>query len=158
LASGQAGEVGADVGSGEQSLDIDLQVEYLQVVEPGSAEQELGPLYRLWIVNDGEADVIQPFDVILVATQEEAPSPESPYAAERVTKIGAKQRLSVEIRLPIDVMQLSVDAEGLPVPFTNLFAAVDVRQELTELNEENNALGVARSNVPDASLVATVRQ
>jgi hypothetical protein len=140
----------------KQSTDIDLQVEYVQLVEAGDSEKELGPLYRVWVVNNGAAAITKPFDVVLVATNEDAPSQDAPYAAERVAEIGAGQRLSVEIRLPVDVMQLSVDAEGLPVPFKNLFAAADVQQELTELNEQNNALGVARTNVPDASMVAAV--
>jgi hypothetical protein len=150
-----ADESGAADGD-DQSSDIDLQVDYVQLVEAGDPQQELGPLYRVWIVNNGGAAVAKPFDVVLVATNEEAPSQESPYAAERVVQIGAGQRLSVELRLPVDVLQLAVDAEGQPVPFKNLFAAVDVHQELTELNEQNNALGLARNNVPDASLVATV--
>jgi hypothetical protein len=140
----------------KQSTDIDLQVEYVQLVEAGNPEKELGPLYRVWIVNNGEAAISKPFDVVLVATNEDAPTQESPYSAERVSQIAGGQRLSVEIRLPVEVLQLSVDAEGLPVPFKNLFAAADVQQELTELNEQNNALGLARTNVPDASMVAAV--
>jgi hypothetical protein len=140
----------------KQSTDIDLQVEYVQMVEAGNPESELGPLYRVWIVNNGGAAITTPFDVVLVATNEDTPSQESPYAADRVSQIGAGQRLSVEIRLPVEVLQLSVDAEGLPVPFKNLFAAADVRQELVELNEQNNALGLTRSTVPDASMVAAV--
>jgi hypothetical protein len=138
------------------SPDIDLQIEYVQALESGDAENALGPLYRVWIVNNGGSEISQPFDVVLVATNDDSPSPESPYAAERVAKIGAGQRLSVEIRLPVEVLQLSVDAEGMPVPFKNLFAAADVEQELKELNEENNALGLARHDIPDASLLATV--
>jgi hypothetical protein len=142
---------------GEQSSDIDLQVEYIQLVEAGDPQKELGPLYRVWIVNNGGDAVAQPFDVVLVATNEDTPSQESPYAAERISQIAGGQRLSVEIRLPVEVLQLSVDAEGLPVPFKNLFAATDVQQELTELNEQNNALGLARTNVPDASMVAVAQ-
>jgi hypothetical protein len=139
----------------EQSKEIDLQVEYVQLVDSGDTSGDRGPMYRVWIVNHGKAAIAKPFDVVLVATNDDAPSQESPYGAERVTEIGAGQRLSVEIRLPVEVLQLSLDTDGLPVPFKNLFAAVDVQQELAELNEQNNALGVARADVPDASLLAT---
>lgn len=138
-----------------QSGEVDLQVEYVQLVEDGNGEQQLGPLYRIWIVNHGTAPVVQPFDVVLVASNDESPSSDAPYAAQRVARIEAGARLSVEIRLPVEVLQMGADAEGLPVPFKNLFAAVDIQQELAELNEQNNALGLARKDVPDAAMLAS---
>ncbi len=149
------GSTPAEQTNEPQSGEVDLQVEYVQVVDGGSAEQQQGPLYRIWIVNHGTAPVVQPFDVVLVASNEDAPPSDAPYAAQRVARIEAGARLSVEIRLPVEVLQMGVDAEGLPVPFKNLFAAVDIQQELVELNEQNNALGLARKDVPDAAMLAS---
>ena len=137
-----------------QEGPVDLRIEYVELVDPGNPEQEFGPKYRMWIVNRGAAPVTQPFDVALLASNEPAPSEESPYGAKRVASIGAGERLTVELRLPTEVMQMGVDEEGQPTPFTYLFAAVDVQQVLKETDEENNALALARSDVPSAELLA----
>ena len=44
----------------------------------------------MWIVNRGKAPIIKPFDVVLIATNDDAPSQDSPYGAERVVEIGAQ--------------------------------------------------------------------
>ena len=134
---------------------IDLLVEYVQLVEAGNLEKEEGPLYRVWFVNNGESAIEREFDIALLASNDDAPSETSPFATSRVAKIGAGERLTVEIRLPAEVLQMETDVEGNPQPFKNLFAAVDTRQELEERDEENNALGLARADIPAADLLAS---
>lgn len=110
--------------------------------------------YRLWIVNNGPSDAAEPFDVSLIATAGEAPTESSPYVTRRVAAMKSGERLTVELQLPAEVMQIQTDGEGSPLPFQNLFAGIDTNQEYTEVNEENNALAVAGDSVPKAELLA----
>ena len=151
-------DLATDESDEKEPLDpqkIDLVVEYVQLVREGDLESEEGPSYRVWFVNKGETTIDRPFDVALLASNEDAPTETSPFATKRVAQIEPGERLTVEIQLPAEVLQMGTDVEGNPTAFKNLFAAVDTQQELEERDEDNNALGLARTEVPPEDLLAS---
>jgi hypothetical protein len=137
-----------------QQPDVDLVAAHVHVIEQGDAVRGIGPLFRVSIANRGTSEVTTPFDIALVVATGLKPTTESPYALRRVTSIGAGQRRTLEIRLPAEVLQMGIDAEGRPVRFRNVFVGVDTGKELEETNEQNNAIRVARADVQPAKLLA----
>ncbi|MDA0660105.1 MAG: hypothetical protein O2931_13645 [Planctomycetota bacterium] len=136
---------------------VDLKVEYVELIELQGDETGSGPLYRIWIYNAGPAPISQPFDLAVIATNGDRPEEDSPFATVRVTKIDPDARLSVEIRLPAEVLQMGIDTEGITQPFRNLFVAVDALAELQETNEENNALAISRTAIPASDALVAAK-
>lgn len=136
---------------------VDLKVEYVELIELQGDEPGSGPLYRVWIYNAGPAPISQPFDLAVIATNADRPEEDSPFATVRVTKIDPDARLSVEIRLPAEVLQMGIDTEGITQPFRNLFVAVDALAELQETNEENNALAISRTAIPASDALVAAK-
>ena len=134
----------------EQNGPIDLQVEYIELVESRGQESDEGPLYRIWIRNEGEP-IVRPFDVAVVAMRNDRPDDDSPFVTSRVAKLDANSRASIEIRLPAEVLQMGIDVEGNSTPFKNLAVIVDALGELDEEDESNNALAYARTAIPDVN-------
>lgn len=125
----------------------DLQLLAVRFVDPGHPEEQLGPRYRVWLRNNSNRPVTQPFNVTLVASNEAKPRPGSPQAGVRVISIEAGDTQSVDIRLPFEASQLGRDAAGQAIPFSTLHVLVDANREVPEVNRGNNGVSLARAEV-----------
>ncbi len=125
----------------------DLQLLAIRFVDPGHPEEQLGPRYRVWFRNNGEESIKQPFDVLLLASDDATLTGDLPQAGVRVTSIGAGEVQSVDIRLPVEVYSAGRDEEGQPAPFTKLHALVDAGQDVSETSEANNGAKLAREEI-----------
>ncbi len=128
--------------------DVDLQVAEIEFLSSGDPEARMGPVYRVWVKNDGATPLRTEVEIVLVATDATTPTKDSPFVTGRLAQLPAGERAAVDVRLPIEVMEMSVDFEGNPVPFKNLFAAVDAHGKQAESDESNNALGIRRDKIP----------
>ena len=78
----------------------DLQLVAVRFVDPGHPEQRTGPRYRVWFRNNGSQPVVQPFSVMLLASNDARLVPGLPQAGVRVTAIEAGDTQSVESGFP----------------------------------------------------------
>lgn len=125
----------------------DLQLLAVRFVDPGHPEEQLGPRYRVWLRNNSNQPVTQPFNVTLVASSETRPRPGSPQAGVRVMSIEASDTQAVDIRLPFEANQLGRNAAGQAVPFSTLHVLIDANREILEVNRDNNGVSLARAEI-----------
>lgn len=131
----------------ETVVQADVQLLAVRFVDAGHPEQNLGPRYRVWFVNNNENILETPFNVTLVASNGAAIATDSPEAGVRVTSAKPGEIQSVDIRLPFASSQMNVDSEGRQIPFDHLHAIVDSNRELEEADEANNGVSIARAEV-----------
>ncbi len=125
----------------------DLQLLAVRFIDPGHPEEKLGPRYRVWLRNNRQEPLTQPFDVMLFASSDGPLAAGLPQSGVRVTAIEAGDTQSVDLRLPIEVYELGRDAAGKPVPFTMLHVLVDSGQEIDEASEANNGARLAQADI-----------
>ena len=65
----------------------DLQLVAVRFVDPGHPQEKLGPRYRVWFRNNGDRPIVQPFDVMLFAGNDQRLTAGLPQAGVRVTSI-----------------------------------------------------------------------
>jgi hypothetical protein len=130
-----------------EPAQFDLQLLAVRFVDPGHPDQKLGPRYRVWFRNNSQEAVNRPFDVVLVAADDERLRADLPQAGVRVTGIGAGETQSVDIRLPFEVYQVGRNEKGGPAPLGMLHVLVDANRELPEVFEANNGARIAQADV-----------
>jgi hypothetical protein len=126
---------------------FDLQLLAVRMVDPGHPEEKLGPRYRVWYRNNSGKAITDPFSVMLFAANDKKFGEDLPRAGVRVTSIEAGDTQSVDVRLPIDVMTMSKDADGQPAPFEFLHFFVDANREVNDMNLANNGAVVPRDEM-----------
>ncbi|MCX7427450.1 MAG: hypothetical protein NTW96_17695 [Planctomycetia bacterium] len=122
---------------------LDLQLLAVRFVDPGHPDEKLGPRYRVWFRNNSTVAINQPFDVVLLAGNDDKAAAGLPQAGVRVASIKAGEVQSVDIRLPFEVQQMGRDANGQPIPFKSLHVLVDANQEIAETTKINNGAQLA---------------
>ena len=125
----------------------DLQLLAVRFVDPGHPEEKLGPRYRVWIRNNGDETLARPFNVVLLPSVDGRPAEDSPRAGVRVEGIEPGDIQSVDIRLPIEALDMARDHRGDPVPFGTLLVIVDADREISEVFETNNGADLAREDI-----------
>ena len=125
------------------ATEYDLQLLAVRFVDPGHQEENLGPRYRVWFRNNSTVAIDRPFDVVLLAGNDDKAKPDLPMAGVRVNAIAAGETQVVDIRLPFAVQQMGRDAQGLPAPFSTLHVLVDGNREIDETSEVNNGTQLA---------------
>jgi hypothetical protein len=116
----------------------DLQLVAVRFVDPGHPEENLGPRYRVWFRNNGNRPITHPFNVVLLAGNDDRPVADLPQAGVRVASIEAGDVQSVDIRLPVEVYKLNPNAPANQPPFTVLHVMVDANQEVADITRANN--------------------
>jgi hypothetical protein len=130
----------------DAAAEMDIALTSIRMVDAGNLELKTGPRYRLFYVNKGTVEV--PRFQVTVAVDS---GMQLTDAAEIVTveaqglKPGKSQ--SVDVRLPVEVLKMTMGKDGRPVPFMLLAAIVDSDEDLTETDEENNVLALARDDI-----------
>ena len=125
----------------------DLQLLAVRFVDPGHPEEKLGPRYRVWIRNNGDQALTRPFNVVLLASVDGRPAEDSPQAGVRVEGIEPGDIQSMDIRLPIEALDMARDDRGDPVAFGTLHVIVDADREILEVFETNNGGNLAREDI-----------
>lgn len=115
--------------------ELDVELVDVRVVNPGDLEFKVGPRFRVKLRNNGET-AVKKFSVTLVATGEGDEN--SPTASKEVASLAPGKEIEVDVRLPVESLTLTRDAQGKPAPFAKLVAAVDSTELLEETDEENN--------------------
>ncbi|HUT10367.1 MAG TPA: hypothetical protein VMY42_07720 [Thermoguttaceae bacterium] len=126
---------------------FDLQLLAVRFVDPGHAEEKLGPRYRVWFRNNGENPITEPFDVMLFAGNDAKLTEGVPRSGVRVTSVEAGDVQSVDVRLPIEVYSLGRDSKGEPAPFETLHVLIDANREVSEKEEDNNGASISRAEI-----------
>jgi len=125
----------------------DVQLLAVRFVDAGHPENNLGPRYRVWVRNSSSQDLNIPFNVSIVAANDDQLNGNLPQAGVRIEGIAAGETQSVDLRLPWEVYQLSRDAGGNPMPFARLHVIVDSHGELAETLETNNGAVLDRGEI-----------
>jgi hypothetical protein len=126
---------------------LDLQMLAVRFIDPGHADQKLGPRYRVWFRNNSVVDIEKPFNVMLFAANSQELAGDLPEAGVRVMSITADEIRSVDIRLPFDANVMGLDDEGNKSPFSQLHVIIDTHREIPEVFEQNNGAVIARGDV-----------
>ena len=127
--------------------DYDLQLLAVRFVDPGHPEEQLGPRYRVWFRNNSESPLARPFDVFLVASQDEKLLANSPQAGVRVTSMQPGETQSVDVRLPFDAQAPGAAIPGGRAPLATLHVLVDANREVSERVETNNGVTLRREEI-----------
>ncbi len=125
----------------------DVQLLATRFVDPGHPEQELGPRFRVWLRNNSNFDLNQPFNVLLLASADANAFAGLPEAGIRVTGMRAGETQSIDIRLPYPANKIGRDSSGNAIPFTYLNVLVDSHNELPEAFEDNNGATLIRGDI-----------
>jgi hypothetical protein len=125
----------------------DLQLLAVRFVDAGHPEQQLGPRYRVWFRNSSPQDLLQPFSVSMIAANDDRLHEQLPQASVRVEAVAAGEIQAVDLRLPWDAHQMSLDAAGNPLPFEKLHVVVDSHREIQEVTEANNGAILDRGDI-----------
>ncbi|MAG92690.1 MAG: hypothetical protein CMJ48_02915 [Planctomycetaceae bacterium] len=126
---------------------LDLQLLAVRFVDSGHVEKDLGPRYRVWFRNNSPRSIVQPFNVVLLASNSRDLESGLPEAGLRIVEIAAGETQSVDIRLPAIANRLDRDSEGRKLPFRQLHVLVDSHREVPEAFEVNNGVILARGDV-----------
>ncbi len=127
--------------------EFDLQLLAVRFVDPGHPEKQLGPRYRVWFRNTSRQDIVTPFNVTILASNDAALDESSPQAGARVESIEAGQIQTVDLRLPFAATEMGTGADGKPAPLAQLHVWVDSHGEIPEAFDENNGAMIARGDV-----------
>jgi hypothetical protein len=130
-----------------ESKKTDLELLAVRFVDPGHPDEKLGPRYRVWFRNNSDEPLLQPFNVVLFAGNDENLRADLPHAGVRVKSMEANDVQSVDIRLPFDVLSMGRDAEGKPAPFAILHVLVDANREVEETTRADNGARLAPADV-----------
>ena len=126
---------------------IDVEFTSIRQLDAGDPAKNLAPAYRVWFHNNTDVDINQPFDVAILASNDQKLTTNLPYSSVRIDGMAADETMSVDIRLPIDAMSMAT-VNGQPGPYTFLHTIIDSQNELVETNKANNLSVYARQDIP----------
>lgn len=125
---------------------VDLVVEQVVMVEAGDLSQNLGPLMRVIVANQGTADAGK-FSLGLYASLKNEPNAEMVPAGKELTQLAAGARETIEVRLPVQALAMTEQGQNERQAFKVLFAVADVQNEVTEADKRNNLLPIAKAEL-----------
>jgi len=126
---------------------IDVEFTKIRQLDAGDPAKNLAPAYRVWFHNNSDVDIAQPFDVAILASNDDQLSQNLPYSSVRVDGLAADETTSVDIRLPIEAMSMG-SADGQTAPFAYVHTIIDAQKELVETNKANNLSVDGRDDIP----------
>ena len=106
---------------------FDLQLLAVRFVDAGHPEQNFGARYRIYLRNNSDQPINQPFNVLLLASDGTSPSADALNAGFQLETIEAGETKAVDIRLPMT-----------EEPFTKLHVLIDSHKNIEEIEETNN--------------------
>ncbi len=129
---------------------IDVEFTKIEQLDAGDPAKNLAPAYRVWFHNNSDVDIAQPFDVAILASNDDQLAQGLPYTSVRVDSLAADETTSADIRLPIAAMTMGT-ADGQPAPFAYVHTIIDSQKELVETNKANNLSVDSCDNIPAAT-------
>ncbi len=126
---------------------LDLQLLAVRFVDNGHPEQNLGPRYRVWVRNNSQVQITNPFSVLVLADNDTVPNAGVPQAGVVIPSMDIGEIKPVDIRLPLEANRIGTTPEGYKVPFAYLHVLVDSHQQIAETDEANNGSVVARTEI-----------
>lgn len=129
------------------SSHTDLQLLAVRFVDPGHFQQETGSRYRAWLRNNSPHAIIQGFNVMLLASNDQQVLINRHESGVRVNRIEAGETMSLDIRLPFPANYSSTDKLGNPEPFRFLTVQIDSHRELPDQFPSNNGTTLVRTEV-----------
>jgi len=126
---------------------LDLQLLAVRFVDNGHPEQNLGPRYRVWVRNNSQVQITDPFSVLVLADNDTVPNAGVPQAGVVIPSMDIGEIKPVDIRLPLEANRIGTTPEGYKVPFAYLHVLVDSHQQIAETDETNNGSVVARTEI-----------
>ncbi len=106
---------------------LDLQLLAVRFVDAGHPEQNFGARYRVYLRNNSDQSMNQPFNVLLVASNDTSPSVDALNAGFQLETIDAGETKAIDIRLPMTEES-----------FSKLHVLVDSHEDIKETEETNN--------------------
>jgi subtilase family serine protease len=138
--------LGGDSPNSSNKKELDVELTDVRLVDAGNLELKTGPRFRLTYRNKGTVEVPK-FNVTVAVDA----SMNLTEMAETVTveTVGLKPGKSqtVDVRLPVEVLNMTVGQDGKAAPFALLVAMLDSDESLDETDEENNVLVFARDEI-----------
>ncbi len=122
---------------------VDVQLLAVRFVDAGHLDQNLGPRYRVWIQNNSNFDIDQPFNVVLMGNNDALPDDVRLEVGQRVPNLAAGQMQAVDLRLPLTPNGVP----GEPFAFSNVHVLVDAHRELQDTNMANNGAVIDRGEI-----------
>lgn len=132
----------------------DLQLLAVRFVDNGHPEQNQGPRYRVWARNNSPTQIVTPFSVQLLASNDQVPRAELPQSGVVIPSMDIGETQVLDIRLPLSANRLGTTPEGHRVPFAYLHVLIDSHQQIPETFEDNNGAVVLRKDVLPVDPVA----
>jgi hypothetical protein len=126
---------------------VDVAFTSIRQIDAGNPSKNLAPAYRVSFQNNSNVDIEQAFDVAILASTDEKLTEKLPYTSVRVEGMAAGETKSVDIRLPIEAMQMGSD-DDQAAPFSFVHTIIDSQRELVETNKANNVSVDDREEIP----------
>lgn len=124
----------------------DLILEDIRLESP--ATLVAGPAYRVKLRNQGTTDCGK-FQAALFASVGGEPTESSPKVTVELAQLGAGQVTEVVLRLPASSMQMQT-SDGSRSEFKVMYVAIDWQNNVSEIDESNNAVALERMMVDKA--------
>ncbi len=125
----------------------DVQLLAVRFVDNGHPEQNLGPRYRISARNNSPNQIVTPFSVLLLASNEKRPAADLPQMGVIVPSMDIGETQVFDIRLPLAAIRLGTTPQGNRVPFNYLHVLVDSHRQIPETFEDNNGAVLLRRDI-----------
>jgi hypothetical protein len=132
--------------SSSDDAALDIALTDVRLVDAGSLERNVGPRYRLFIKNTGTIETPKFHVSVAVDAGNELTSAAELVTVEAVGMRPGKTQ-TVDVRLPVEVLKMSIDETGKAAPFKVFAAVVDSDGDLAEANADNNVWMSARDQI-----------
>lgn len=133
---------------------IDVEFTKIEQLDAGDPENNVAPTYRVSFHNNSDVDITQPFDVAILAANDDKLVEGLPSASVQVDSLAADETTSVDIQLPAAAMTMGTD-DGKPAAFSYVHTIIDSQNDLVETDKTNNLSVDSCDDIPAVADVAT---
>ncbi len=144
----------ADEPGSADSMDIELTE--VRLVAAGNVEQKVGPRFRLYCRNNGSVEAPKFHVSVLVDVGKELTETAHMVTIESVGMMPGKSQ-TIDVQLPVEVLKMTTENDPWARPFETFAAIIDSDDSLTETNEDNNVLLLARDAIKSVKTASTKR-
>jgi hypothetical protein len=125
---------------------IDLELVDIRLVDAGSISDGVGPRFRLFCRNNGTLEAPK-FHVSVMADLGGVLSEKAHLVTVESVGIKPGKTQTVDVQMPPEILKMKGTQDHWPRPFDLLGAMLDSDESLTETNEKNNTLVLARDSI-----------
>jgi len=125
---------------------LDLELVDIRLVDAGSMEHGVGPRFRLVCRNNGTLEAPK-FHVTMMADLGSTLTEKAHQVTVESVGIKPGKTQTVDIQMPLEILKMTSAKDHWARPFDLLGAMLDSDESLTETNEKNNTLVLARDSI-----------